>query len=83
MTLGIASSVGKKPQELALYGGEDYELCFTMPSKFVSETITEIKKETGTKVTVIGKIIQKKKGKLLMSKNTPVPLASKGWDHFI
>lgn len=69
---------------LALNGGEDYELCFTVPKKYVSNIINKLKKTVKTKVTVIGEITPKKQGRWLIdSIGGKIPLKAKGWDHFL
>lgn len=68
----------------ALNGGEDYELCFTASFKNVLHLSQLLKKKTGTKITVVGEIIDSKKGRWLLDKNgKKIKLVSKGWDHFI
>ncbi len=59
--------------DLALNGGEDYELCFTAP-------VSQIK---GVKTTVIGEIIPRASGCWLIDKKGNKSLLQpKGWDHF-
>ena len=66
--------------DLALHGGEDYELLFTAPAARQVPTRIE-----GMSVTRIGETVQRRRGKpaielLLYSKK--VPLAARGWEHF-
>ena len=70
--------------DLALNGGEDYELCFTVPAKYASYVSREIEKKTAIKVTIVGEIIPKIQGRWLIN-NTgkKFPLKAKGWDHFL
>ncbi len=69
---------------LALNGGEDYELCFTVPKKYTSDIFYKLEKETKTKVTVIGEIIPKIQGRWLIDgTEKKFPLKAKGWDHFL
>ncbi|MBU0502145.1 MAG: thiamine-phosphate kinase, partial [Candidatus Margulisbacteria bacterium] len=56
----------------ALYGGEEYELVFT-GSK-------ELAKKVGAKI--IGEVISKKQGILLVDKKARVVKAKEGFDHF-
>lgn len=70
--------------DLALNGGEDYELCFTMPAKYASDFSHKLEKETATKVTIVGKIIPQIQGKWLINDaGKKFPLRAKGWDHFL
>lgn len=64
------------PLDLALNGGEDYELCFTVPPRLAPNICQQIEKITETKVTVIGRIVSEKQG-------IKHPLIPKGWDHFL
>ena len=70
--------------DLALNGGEDYELCFTMPAKYASGFSHKLEKETATKVTIVGKIIPQIQGRWLINgAGKKFPLIAKGWDHFL
>lgn len=69
--------------DLALNGGEDYELCFTVPAKYVSDISQKLKKETATNVTIVGEIIPFLQGRWLIDgAGKKLPLMAKGWDHF-
>ena len=63
---------------LALSGGDDYELCFTVPDK-KTEMIELLSKEIGVPVTCIGKITNEA-GLHLSDSN--ITLASIGFNHF-
>jgi len=71
--------LGLDPLDLALNGGEDYELLFTMPKKFSSRLLGEV---SGVPVTVIGEITRKKKVILLRPHGGSAPIKPKGWDPF-
>ncbi len=74
----VAKEVGMSPQEWALYGGEDYELLFT-----VSRDKREKIKEPGFSSYLIGEIIEKEKGVSLKKESgEKIPLEDKGYDHF-
>jgi len=64
------------PIELALHGGEDYELLFTAPkSKPISRIIA------GVRVTKIGEILREKK--IFLAENGKrILLEPHGWEHF-
>jgi thiamine-monophosphate kinase len=70
-----ADLLKKDPYDFALYGGEDFELVFTVSkSKFKN-----LQKEL--KFSVVGKILPKKEGIYLLDKGRKKKLG-KGYDHF-
>jgi len=77
----VKANFGEKSLELALSGGEDYELLFTAST----EAIEKIKRAAPCPVTAIGEIIaDKKKGVMLVdSKGKPFNPGRAGWEHFI
>ena len=78
----VAGMMDKDPWELALSGGEDYELCFTVPEKYVEKITSVIKEQIGTQVSVVGEILPKEAGRILVLKNGEIiPLPNSGWDH--
>lgn len=78
-----AKLLGVSAEELALYGGEDYELCLTVPQKHVEKVKHAVEKETGTQLTVIGEILPKIEGRWLQSPDGKKhPLKPAGWSHF-
>ncbi len=73
--------VGKPAREagldLALHGGEDYELLFTAPaSKRVPSRLA------GVAVTQIGHITRSRKIFVAQSRGIPYELVPRGWEHF-
>ena len=62
--------------DLALAGGEDYELVFTAPS----ETVARAKDALDTPVTVVGRIVDGEGVEVVGSRGTSA--AGGGWDHF-
>ena len=69
-----------KALELALSGGEDYELLFTARE----EIIDKVKAKASCPITAIGEIVADKTGKItLVDKDgRQLELAKTGWDHF-
>ena len=68
-------------KELALYGGEDYELLFTADEAIVART----KQALNCPVTVIGDITEEKlptRVTVVDSKGNIVPYKKGGWEHF-
>ena len=75
------ASVGKPAHEvdleLALHGGEDYELLFTAPrSRNVPSRIA------GVPITLIGHISRDRKVFLLNRHGVGFELEPRGWEHF-
>lgn len=77
----VAAAAGKDPLELALTGGEDYELLFTAPPTGW-ETRTRLPR-TGTPVTVVGEIVEAERGiQVVDESGREVPLTKTGFTHF-
>jgi len=71
-----AARVGKDPYGYALYGGEDFELVFTVtPSR-----LPRLKEEFSD-FTVVGAILPKEEGVFLVRDNNRIDIG-KGYDHF-
>jgi len=65
--------------QLALHGGDDYELLFTVPSRkarFLPQTFQ------GVSLTAIGKITRKRELLLLDENGRSKQLVPRGWDPF-
>ena len=77
----ISAGDAKKfdPLSLALHGGDDYELLFTVPLKNISQIPRRI---AGVPVTLIGYITRDKKILLINATRNESPLLQKGWDPF-
>jgi thiamine-monophosphate kinase len=68
--------------DLAVSGGEDFELLFTA-SNDVAEQLYEIAKNCDVMLTRIGEIIENGRSPILLRKNNDVkPLLVPGYDHF-
>ena len=76
----VKASFPDQALEMALSGGEDYELLFTASE----EAITKIKAEATCPVTVIGEITTGIAGDLSLvnTKGEPYTPHQAGWDHF-
>ena len=76
----VQANFGDRALELALAGGEDYELLFTGSS----ELIDKVRLAASCPITVIGEIVADKIGEITLvdSKGNPVDLIRAGWDHF-
>jgi thiamine-monophosphate kinase len=71
----------RDPFELALGGGEDYELCFTIPADRAEEAVRDVEAKTGTKVSTIGEVVDSERGRVLIKDGKETKLEDKGWDH--
>lgn len=67
-------------QQLALTGGEDYELLFTASN----QVIEKVKRSMSCPVTIIGEIIGGSQGQVTLTDatNESLRLQQAGWDHF-
>jgi len=76
----VRANFGDKSLELALSGGEDYELLFTGSP----EVVAQIKKAVSCPITVIGEIIAGKRGEVTLvdRQGNPFHLNKTGWEHF-
>ena len=76
----VKASFGERAVELALGGGEDYELLFTGNA----EAIEQVKAELSCPVTSIGKITAGEPGKINLfdTKGKPMKIVKMGWSHF-
>lgn len=79
----VARLMETDAQSLALYGGEDFELVFTIPRFDFKRTETEIQAATGTTTTIVGEIVDSKTGVFLswFGKKT-TDITGYGFEHF-
>jgi thiamine-monophosphate kinase len=78
----IPRASGRKPSkfvplELALHGGEDYELLFT-----ASPHCRVPRKIRGVTITCIGEITRRRQMLLVYENGSRSPLKARGWEHF-
>ncbi len=79
----IAGAMEKPSLSYALSGGEDYELLFTVSPEKAGQ-VRELVEQTGTRVSIIGRIAEKKKGICLVDADgQTIPLFEYGFNHFI
>lgn len=80
----VETIAGKNKYSLALHGGEDYELLFTVKSETPIKLIEKIINQTNTPLTEIGTILPQKDGQWLVDEqNNRFPLHARGWNHFV
>ena len=73
-----SKKINKDPYDFALYGGEDFELVFTM-NKNTFKKLEKIKNKIN--FTIVGKILPKKDGIFLLDQSKKTKL-NHGYDHF-
>jgi thiamine-monophosphate kinase len=71
--------IGLDPLRLALEGGEDYELLFTVPKLFAKHLPRLFR---GVPITVIGEITREKRNLLIDETGRAAALSARGWDPF-
>jgi len=74
----VKAEFGERALELALSGGEDYELLFTAGA----EVINRVKRAASCPITPIGKIVAGKGVTVVDSRGKPFNLGKRGWEHF-
>ena len=76
----VKNNFGDKSLEMALSGGEDYELLFTASN----EVIDRVRTQASCPITVIGDVVADKMGKVTLvdRQGKPFKPAKTGWQHF-
>lgn len=74
-------SLDRDPMALALNGGEDYELCFTIDPGRFEEAAEKVRTSTGTDVTKVGAIVEDAATRTITIEGAEQRLEAKGWDH--
>ncbi|MFC1931152.1 thiamine-phosphate kinase [Chloroflexota bacterium] len=76
----VKANFGDKALELALSGGEDYELLFTARAG----VIDKVRKAVACPVTVIGEMVAGKAGEVVLvdANGKPFHTGRAGWEHF-
>lgn len=67
-------------QQVALAGGDDYELCFTAPAK-QRQALLALSGQLDVPLSRIGKV-RAEPGLQVLDANNPIVLSQKGYDHF-
>ena len=76
---GELRALGMDALKLALDGGEDYALLFTVPKRWAARIPRTFR---GTALTRIGEIVRGRGVKLIAADGTSLSLEPLGWDHF-
>jgi thiamine-monophosphate kinase len=77
-----ADELGVDPLQLALGGGDDYELIAAMPPAAVDDAALELRRAFGVSLAPIGRIIDGMDIVAVAADGSSAPLARGGWDHF-
>jgi thiamine-monophosphate kinase len=78
----VSEAAGRDALDLALSGGEDYELLFAVDPGDAARVLERVVAETGTSATIIGQIEPAAAGRLILVDGVPRPLEPGGWTHF-
>jgi len=77
----LAAEYDQRAADFILYGGEDYELLFTIPSERRGTVPSRVTTKTGTKITEIGRIVEENRVELEKGGEVSL-LPRRGYDHF-
>src|SRR2546430_107609 len=80
------SAAGATPRsrrfDLAVAGGEDYELLAALPADAVEGAVTQLRERFGTSLTVVGEMRSTEGVVLVEADGSERSLETLGWDHF-
>lgn len=76
----IAAAAGRDPLQLAISGGEDYELLAALPAERLGDASTAIGEAAETTLTPIGRVVAGKGVEIRLPGGEP--LEAEGYDHF-
>lgn len=77
----IACMSADNRMQAALYGGDDYELCFTVPPKSC-QALEQAALALNTKVTCIGEVIRGSEIICIDASGSELAVSTKSYDHF-
>lgn len=78
----VALAVRADPLDLALHGGEDFELCLTAPPGRIAELQADFERQFNCPLVRVGTIQSGTGVMLSRTDGSQVPLSVKGYDHF-
>lgn len=82
-TRQVAAALGLPAWQLALEGGEDYELCFCLRPEGAEAVAQAVQQATGTPVTEVGEVLPAEAGRIAVDEQgARRPLPAAGWRHF-
>jgi len=77
----IGKMLGRDPQKYCLYGGEEYELLFTLPPREAIKARALIQKQ-GTACTIIGQVVKGGQVSIIAQNGKREKLTNQGYTHF-
>ncbi len=78
----LSEAMDVDPVDLALHGGEDYELLATLPVAAVERTQQALTERYGTSLTEVGEITEGPEVMAVLADGREGALEPRGWDHF-
>ena len=81
-TREVAEKTNTDLIEYCLFGGEDFEVVITVDPRKADALAEAVESATGTKLTVVGEIVDKSEGVKLLRNNSLHVLPKKGYSHF-
>ncbi len=80
-TIVIAKMLERDPQKYCLYGGEEYELLFTLPPREALKARALIHKQ-GTACSIIGQVVKGSRVSIIAQNGKREKLTNRGYTHF-
>ncbi len=77
----VGKMLGRDPQRYCLYGGEEYELLFTLPPREAIKARALIQKQ-GTACTIIGQVVKGDQVSIIAQNGKREILTNQGYTHF-
>ena len=78
----VSDALGLDPVELALRSGEEFEILVALPASEVERSIEHLAAITGTRLTMIGQVVEKGRGSVVVgSDGSGRPLRRTGYEH--
>lgn len=79
----VAERTNASALDLAMSGGEDFELCFTAPEAVAESLARKVQQQSGTPVAIIGQVLPASAGRtLVLPGGQETGLQARGWEHF-
>jgi thiamine-monophosphate kinase len=78
----VAAAQGEDAIELALRGGEDFELCYTAFPGTVIPMVDQFRAQFDTELTRVGTITAERALQLVQADGSKMPLSPQAFDHF-
>ncbi|MBI4726692.1 thiamine-phosphate kinase [candidate division TA06 bacterium] len=79
--IAIGQKLGRDPQKYCLYGGEEYELLFTLPPLEALKAKAMIQKQ-GTACAIIGQVVKGAQVNIISQNGKTEKLKNQGYTHF-